>query len=139
MKNIKLALVLVSIFVSGAAFAQTPAQCNGQAAPTSPNMHFPVNIMPDVLSGKVSASVRQNLRCYAPGTILTLTDPSDQGNYGKVKIEQIKVVTYNTISADIVARSGDASVAAIQQELVTAYGQVIENDVLTEIYFSLVK
>ena len=135
------ALSLFFVLSFGASFAmadQVTDLCAGQPAP-GVNMHYPLTVMPSVVSGKITATVRKDIRCYKVGDVLTLTDPNDQGNYGKVKVEKVVFTNFNALSQDIVSRTGETSIQSLQQELITAYGQDIKSHQLTEIYFTIFK
>ena len=131
-------LFLVLLFVGS--FAQADGwtdHCTGQPVPAM-IMHYPVDVVPNVLNGKITATVRKDVRCFKAGDILEVTDPNGAGNYGKVKVEQVLFTTFNALSADIVVRAGVADMPALQAQLITAYGQDISTHELTEIYFSVV-
>ena len=136
MKNIVIISGLLSF--SAAANASSENPCEGKAAP-SPFLHYPANIAADVMAGKISATVRKDIRCYKEGSILTLSDDKDQANYGKVQIEKVKFVTFKTISGEEVKRSGMASLQEVQNGLMTAYGKAVDGAPLTEIYFKTLK
>lgn len=131
-------LCTIVLLMSASAFAANENPCEGRSAP-APFLHYPANVAADVISGKVSATVRKDVRCYKEGTVLTLSDDKDQANYGKVKVEKVKFVGFKTISGEEAARSGMGSVAEVQKGLISAYGKSIETAPLTEIYFSVVK
>ena len=112
-------LLFVSLFAVSFAQADNWAdQCAGQPVPQM-IMHYPVNVIPNILNGKITATVRKDIRCFKAGDILELTDPNGNGNYGKVKIEKVLFTTFNALSADIVSRAGVANMQALQQQLIS--------------------
>jgi hypothetical protein len=131
-------ICVITVLMSASAFAATENPCEGKSAP-APFLHYPANVAAEVVSGKVSATVRKDIRCYKEGTVLTLSDDKDQANYGKVKVEKVKFVGFKAISSEVATRSGMANVAEVQKGLISSYGKSIEAQPLTEIYFSVVK
>ena len=131
-------LCTAAFLMSLSAFAGTENPCEGKSAP-APFLHYPATVAADVVAGKVSATVRKDIRCYKEGAVLTLSDDKDQANYGKVKVEKVKFVGFKSISSEEAARSGMGNVAEVQKGLISAYGKTIESAPLTEIYFSVVK
>ena len=133
--------LVLSLLLASASFAHADNWSDNCAAQPSPEMvmHYPANIVSDVTSGKVTATVRKGVRCYKAGDILSLQDAQTKQVFGQVKVEEIIFSKFNSISPKVIAPAGEASMESMQNRLVAIYGESVRNESLTELYFSFVK
>ena len=136
MKN----LVLIALLsVSPAAFADNWSDhCKGQPKPELV-LTYPTEVMADVIGGKITATVRKGVRCFAKGDVLVLKDSKTSAVMGKLKLEEVVLSKFNTISPKVVARSAEANMQALQAKLISIYGEGIRAEALTELYFAFSK
>jgi uncharacterized protein YqfB (UPF0267 family) len=136
MKN----LVLIALLgVAPSAFADNWSDhCKGATKPELV-LSYPTEVISDVTGGKVTATVRKSVRCFQKGDVLVLKDSKTNAVVGNVKLEEVFFSKFNSISPKVVARSGEANMPALQNKLVTIYGETIRTESLTELYFSFVK
>lgn len=112
--------------------------CKGQPKPELV-LTYPTEVLPEVTAGKITATVRKGLRCFAKGDVLVLKDSKTNAVVGNVKLEEVVISKFNTLSPKVVARSAEANMQALQNKLVQIYGEGIRAESLTELYFSFSK
>lgn len=132
MKNL---LLFALLSVSPAALAN---ECAGQPKPELV-ITYPTAVMADVTGGKITATVRKGIRCFAKGDVLVLKDSKTNAVMGKLKLEEVVFSKFNTISPKVVARSAEANMQALQAKLISIYGEGIRAEALTELYFAFSK
>jgi hypothetical protein len=136
MKTLVLAaLVLLS---SNARADNWADHCKGQAKPELV-LTYPTEVLPEVISGKITATIRKGVRCFQKGDVLVLKDSKTNAVIGKVKLEEVFFSKFSAISPKVVARSAETNMQALQNKLITIYGEGIRAETLSELYFSFSK
>lgn len=137
MKTLVLSLLITFSAVTARADNWTD-NCKGQAKPELV-LTYPTDVIPDVVAGKITATVRKGVRCFQKGDVLVMKDSKTSAVIGKVTLQEVVFSTLTTLSPKVVARSAEPNMTALQAKLVAIYGETIRAEKLTEFYFLFAK
>lgn len=90
----------------------------------------------EVVTGKVTATVRKGIRCFKVGDKLTLINSDDKAKtpHGQLVVETVKFVEFADLT-ETTAKRQNLTLEAAKAKLVEIYGEEIKKTPLTVVEF----
>ena len=128
-------IVFVSVLLgSGFVQADDPMntkKCQNEALLTE--IKFLEKFVPDMESGKKTATTRRGIRCVKAGQKLVATTPKGQP-LGQLMVLRAYMLRFNEITTEL-AKAENTTIEGLQNGLISIYGPDIKNQDLTAIHF----